>query len=139
MKNLLLVDDNGSYANLLSEYFEKHGFSITWAKSAKEAIEQYNSAEQSKFCCIVTDITMEGQISGLLMLRKIRSLGFQGQMIVASTGFDVPMGKFFTRLFFKSTRIDYLIPKKSVLSNQFKFFSMEHFSAPISSPQFING
>ena len=136
MSKCLLVDDNGHYADLLSKYFLGLGFEVTWCKSAKEGYEEYTSKDQSHYQLILTDITMEGQISGLTMLKKIRKAGYKGLLMIASTGFDIPLGKFFTRLFFANLEVKYIIPKKSVLKNEFIFYSMEHFSKPVDSVSF---
>lgn len=136
MAKCLLVDDNGHYAELLSNYFVEKGFEITWCKSAEEGFQEYSSKDQAYYQLILTDITMESQISGLTMLKKLRKAGYSGELLIASTGFDVPLGKFFTRLFFKNLNIRYLISKKSVLKNSFLFYSMDHFSEPSVSVSF---
>lgn len=133
MAKCLLVDDNGHYAELLSKYFIEKGFEITWCKNAKEGFEEYSSKDQDYYQLILTDITMESQISGLTMLKKMRNAGYPGDLVIASTGFDVPLGKFFTRLFFKNLDIKFLISKKSVLKNSFLFYTMDHFSKPLES------
>ena len=131
MKKLLLVDDNDKYARLLSEYFTPLGYEIERAVNASEGLELFSKNEKKHFDVIVTDITMESQLAGIFMIRKIHKMGFAGISVIASTGFDVPMGMFFSRLFLRPYGVDYLVPKTSVIKKTPLFYSMKGSSRPL--------
>lgn len=132
MEKLLLVDDNDNYARLLHEYFEPLGFSIDRAWNAKEGFDMFSAHPSDYYQVIVTDITMESQLAGLSMLKKIKKKGFGGTVVVASTGFDQPMGMPASRLFLGLYGVHYLIPKTTVKNKQIKFYTLKFFAAPIS-------
>jgi len=87
MSKVLIVDDNDKYATVLQKYFEDRSILCTRALNAKEGLNQFHQDPKS-WSAIVTDVTMETQTSGLWMLRHIHQFGFQGEKIIASTGFD---------------------------------------------------
>ncbi|PJZ41457.1 hypothetical protein CH370_11755 [Leptospira kmetyi] len=94
-KSVLIVDDNDRYANNLKVWFEQKGFETVRAFDAAQGWEIY-SKDKNRFHTIVTDITMETQTSGLWMIRKIHKDGYQGNKIIATTGFDFPGVMFFS-------------------------------------------
>ncbi|MCG6169389.1 response regulator [Leptospira sanjuanensis] len=94
-KSVLIVDDNDRYANNLKVWFEKKGFETVRAIDAAQGWEIY-SKDKNRFHTIVTDITMETQTSGLWMIRRIHKDGYQGNKIIATTGFDFPGVMFFS-------------------------------------------
>lgn len=94
-KSVLIVDDNDRYANNLKVWFEQKGFETVRAVDAAQGWEIY-SKDKNRFHTIVTDITMETQTSGLWMIRKIHKDGYQGNKIIATTGFDFPGVMFFS-------------------------------------------
>ena len=131
MKNLLIVDDNDKYARILWEYFEKLGYSIERALDGKTGYEAVTGRGMDHFQVIVTDITMETQMAGMTMLKRLYKDGYRGIVVVASTGFDVPLARPITRMFFSGIGIDYLVPKTTVLSGKLEFFPMALFSRPL--------
>ena len=111
MTNLtLIVDDNDKYAQNLKAYLDSIGIVTERARNAKEGYEMYQS---KKYHTIITDVTMETQTSGLCFARKVYLEGFSGQIIIATTGFDVPgvmfLGKYLLPFF---TGVSWMIPKK---------------------------
>lgn len=138
MPRLLIVDDNDKYARLLDEYFSKLGYTTDRALTGREGLAHFNNHPADYYSVIVTDITMETQTAGLWMLKKIHRAGYTGTVVVASTGYDVPLAKGLTRLFFRNHGIHYLVPKTSVIAGELVFFSMKFFSGPISSFQEVN-
>ncbi|EMY76959.1 response regulator receiver domain protein [Leptospira weilii serovar Ranarum str. ICFT] len=94
-KIVLIVDDNDRYANNLKVWFEQKGFETVRAVDAAQGWEIY-SKDKNRFHTIVTDITMETQTSGLWMIRKIHKDGYQGNKIIATTGFDFAGVMFFS-------------------------------------------
>jgi CheY-like chemotaxis protein len=107
--NVLIVDDNDTYAKNLIQYFESKSCSTKRAYTAKEGDEFF---KKEKFDILVTDITMETQTSGLFLARRIFKSGFQGKIIIATTGFDqwgvLFLGKYFLPYF---AGVHYMIPK----------------------------
>ena len=133
MKKLLLVDDNDKYAKLLADYFKIRGFNIDRAVNASEGLAMYNDHGKDYYDVIVTDITMESQLAGIFMIKKIHKLGFAGISVIASTGFDVPGGKFFSRLFLRSYGVDYIVPKTTVIRKAPLFYAIRGQKAPLES------
>ncbi|RHX88117.1 response regulator [Leptospira stimsonii] len=110
-KIVLIVDDNDRYANNLKVWFEKNGFETVRAVDATQGWEIY-SQDKNRFHTIVTDITMETQTSGLWMIRKIHKDGYQGNKIIATTGFDFPGVMFLSSSILPSfAGIGWMVPK----------------------------
>ncbi|MBM9579422.1 response regulator [Leptospira sp. 201903070] len=110
-KIVLIVDDNDRYANNLKVWFEKNGFETVRAVDAAQGWEIY-SQDKNRFHTIVTDITMETQTSGLWMIRRIHKDGYQGNKIIATTGFDFPGVMFLSGSILPSfAGIGWMVPK----------------------------
>ncbi len=113
-QNVLLVDDNDRYAKTITEDLQKRGAEVTRARSAAEGIDLLNNILNS-FDGIVTDISMESQVSGLKVLKEAKKLKFSGFVAVATTGLDTQVGFIFNRfvlgVIYKS---NYLIPKRPI-------------------------
>lgn len=84
---VLIVDDNNRYAENLEKYFALKNIET---KRAYHAEEGYQMFLKENFDAVISDITMETQISGLLFVRKIYKDGYKGKIIIATTGFDFP-------------------------------------------------
>ena len=67
--NLLLVDDDVELTEMLGEYLENEGYSISYADSGEAALARFDAGEAYDLC--VFDIMMPG-ISGLELLQQIR-------------------------------------------------------------------
>lgn len=130
MKELLLVDDNDKYAAILDEYFGERGYRSTRAIDAADGLAKFEEHPVDHFKVIVTDITMESQLAGIFMLGKIRRLGYPGTVVVASTGFDVPLVVPLSRACLRPYGVHFLIPKTTVLSRKIAFYPMAFFSPP---------
>ena len=89
-------------------------YKVEFVKSAKEAHTILSEKGWNFYNVIVTDITMESQLAGILMLRKIFKNGFKGTIIVASTGFDFPGVTTLSRMFLGTIGVNYIIPKGSI-------------------------
>ncbi|MBI41144.1 MAG: hypothetical protein CMF59_16225 [Leptospiraceae bacterium] len=131
MKHLLIVDDNDKYARILDEYYKNLGYSIDRAVDGASGYSAVKEKGLEHYHVIVTDITMETQMAGLTMLKRLYKDGYRGMVVVASTGFDVPMAKPLTRCFLGRMGIDYLVPKTTVLSGKLEYYPMAFFSKPI--------
>ena len=120
MKQILVVDDNDRYANNLEKYFETQGVKTTRAYDAAQGWDLFNKGH---FDAVITDITMETQISGLGLARKIHKSGYQGQILIATTGFDFPGVMFLSRYILSFyCRLDWMIPKKPLKKGEVLFY-----------------
>lgn len=114
LKHVLLVDDNDRYASALTDDLKSRGTRVYRTKSAAEAIDVLNKNGHD-FDGIVTDITMEHQISGLQVLSKARRNKFKGVLVTASTGLDTRIGMIFNRFFLKRFYgCSFVIPKRPI-------------------------
>src|SRR6266699_3024175 len=75
---ILIVDDERSIRELLEIFLKKEGFSVTSASSGKEGLAQVKASD---FDLIISDIKM-GDMSGIDLLRELRTTGFNGQFIL---------------------------------------------------------
>jgi two-component system response regulator PilR (NtrC family) len=75
---ILIVDDERSIRELLDIVFKKEGFDVSVASSAEEGLALTKSTE---FDLIVSDIKM-ADMSGIELLRNLRTAGFAGQFIL---------------------------------------------------------
>jgi two-component system, NtrC family, response regulator PilR len=75
---ILIIDDERSIRELLEIFLKKEGFGVTSASSAQEGLAQIKSSE---FDLVISDIKM-GDMSGIDLLREIRSTSFNGQFIL---------------------------------------------------------
>ncbi|MCE9500602.1 MAG: hypothetical protein K8R21_08900, partial [Leptospira sp.] len=68
--------------------------------------------QKENFHTVVSDITMETQLSGFYLVRKIYKTGYNGNIIIATTAFDAPgalfIGKYFLPFY---AGIGWMIPK----------------------------
>ncbi|MCE9597323.1 MAG: response regulator [Spirochaetia bacterium] len=130
MKPILLVDDNDRYAEMLDRYFRNLGYTPERAFNGKDAFGMFQSKPPSYYKVIVTDITMETQLAGLTFLWDIRKLGFTGTVVVASTGFDVPLVMPFSRAVLGNWGVHYLVPKAPMKKeNRIEFYPISLFSS----------
>jgi CheY-like chemotaxis protein len=114
MKQILIVDDNDTYANNLIAHYNELGYNCVRAYNAKDGWDKYQISKDSKqpFDTIITDITMESQTSGLWFIRRVHKDGFQGNKIIATTGFDVAGVMFISRFILPwFAGISFMIPK----------------------------
>lgn len=119
MKRVLLADDNDKYAEILIADLEKRGVEeIVRVYDAEQAVVKLTSEEGESYDGVITDISMESQISGLKVLKAARSNGSSRILAVASTGLDTKLGMKFNKWFLGSLyRSDYVIPKKPIKSD----------------------
>lgn len=114
MKRVLLVDDNDRYASAISSDLESRGAEVVRVRSAVEGVAMIEQ-QGASFDGIVTDITMETQISGLRVLRAALRTGFEGTVATASTGLDTGIGYFVNRFLLGAIYgCRYLIPKRLI-------------------------
>ncbi len=130
-KKLLLVDDRAKYANLISEFFSKSGYLIDLAVSAKQGIGMLNDKGLDHYRVVVTDVSMEHQLAGLELTYFLLRKKYAGTVVMASTGFDVFLGMFFSKLFMGILGVHYLIPKTSIVKRDFIFYPAWPGSSPL--------
>ena len=75
---ILIVDDERSIRELLEIFLRKEGYEVQKAQSVTEALDLIKSTE---FDLIVSDIRMP-EMSGIDLLRHVRSNNFNGQFIL---------------------------------------------------------
>ncbi len=114
LKKVLLADDNDRYAKALTEHMLEAGVGeVIRAYNAKEAIE-YLKAHGDEVDGVVSDISMETQISGLKVLKAARK-GSKRMVTTATTGLDTKIGYIINYFFLGILyRCDFLIPKRPI-------------------------
>ena len=75
---ILIVDDERSIRELLEIFLKKEGFDYVTAGSGEEGLAKSQTAE---FDLIISDIKMM-DMTGIDLLREVRSKGFTGQFIL---------------------------------------------------------
>lgn len=111
MTKVLLADDNDFYAKHLTCHLEAMGAEVIRAWDAKEAIGLLEN-NMYDFDGIITDISMETNVSGLKVLRKAKKQKFEGVLAVATTGINTPLTFTLNRYILGMLYgADYLIPK----------------------------
>lgn len=111
---VLIIDDNRKYTAMLRERLEKQGCVVRHELSSQEGFAHLKELHPEHYDMIITDITMETQVSGIYLTWLIRRLGFKGCLIIYSTGFDTPIGLGISRAFFTLFRVNGLIPKNGL-------------------------
>ena len=114
LRRVLLVDDNDRYASAITGDLESRGAEVVRVRSAGEGVAML-AGRGMEFDGIVTDITIETQISGLRVLAAARRMHFAGGTATASTGLDTGIGFLFNRFLLGSIYgCRYLIPKRLI-------------------------
>ncbi len=67
MKHILLAEDDLDFGHILKQYLEISGFSITWAKDGKEALDLF---EKSNYNICVFDVMMP-KMDGFTLAEKV--------------------------------------------------------------------
>jgi len=129
-KQLLLVDDRAKYSDIISDFFSKCGYMVDRAVSAKEGIGMLNDKGLDHYRVVVTDITMEHQLAGIELIFFLFRKKYSGTVVMASTGFDIYLGMFFSKLFMGIFGVHYLIPKTTVIKRDFAFYPARLGSLP---------
>ncbi len=111
---ILIVDDNRDYARWTESVLQSAGYSVEHAFSATEGLAKVKENPQ-KFFAIFSDITMEHSGAGLTMIPKMRRIGYQGVVVLESTGFDYPIVHFLSKWTLHLFGVDGLIIKRKML------------------------
>lgn len=108
------MDDNDRYAAAITGDLESRGAHVVRVKSAREGIRLLEAGSDA-FDGLITDITMETQVSGLKVLSTARRLHFEGVTATASTGLDTGIGYLLNRFLLGTVYgCSYLIPKRLI-------------------------
>jgi len=83
--HLLVVDDEESLTNFITELLDIHGFQVTVANSGSQALEIYKS-DPDKFDLVITDQTMPG-MTGIELSKNLKQLN-NSLPIILCTGFS---------------------------------------------------
>ncbi len=121
-KQLLLVDDRAKYSDIISDFFKEYGYLVDLAVSAKQGIGMLKAKGLDHYRVVVTDITMEHQWAGLEVIYFLFRKKYAGTVVMASTGFNLSVGMFFSKLFMGIFGVHYLVPKTSVIKRDFVFY-----------------
>lgn len=78
-KNVLVVDDDAHVLDFLARILTLHGFNVTRASSADEALRLYSES----FSLILSDLTLSGK-SGLWLLCQVRERSSRVKFILMS-------------------------------------------------------
>lgn len=117
---VLIVDDNDKYADALKKFFDEKNIESVRALNSIEGWEKFKA---ENFHTIITDITMETRLSGLFLARKIFKSKFEGNILIATTGFDFPFvmrfSKFFLPIF---AGVHFMIPKVPLKKGEVIFY-----------------
>jgi len=84
--NLLLVDDDVELTEMLGEYLENEGYSISHADSGEAALARFDAGEAYDLC--VFDIMMPG-LSGLELLQQVRPKVSTPVIMLTGKGDDI--------------------------------------------------
>ena len=83
---ILIVDDDEVIRNLLLDTLSPDGYSVESASNAEEALEKI---KKEMFTLIITDLRMPGGLEGLELLKTIRSMNIDSEVIII-TGYGTP-------------------------------------------------
>lgn len=86
-KRILLVEDSRTAAHVITRMLMAHGLLVDWVKRAEEALER---VRVQRYDLLITDLVLEGAMSGMALVGQLRQSGFAdfSLPILAMTGFD---------------------------------------------------
>ncbi|MFJ4454893.1 ATP-binding protein [Pseudomonas sp. NPDC089392] len=81
-RRILVVEDNHDVGSFTAQILEDHGYQISWASSAEDALVQFNNAPEN-FDAVFSDVVMPG-MGGLALARQLRRQRPQLPVILTS-------------------------------------------------------
>ena len=108
MKEVLCADDDESVGTLFAQLLTSKGHNVSLAKSGAEALAYVNAVH---FDVIITD-SLTPQMTGLELVRHLRSIAYPGKIIVFSGGLSPKAVKAFEAL-----KVDMIAGKPSGLGD----------------------
>ena len=79
LPKILIVDDDDIIRDLLSDLLRRDEYFVETASSAEEALEKIR---RDFFTLIVTDLKMSSELEGLELLKTIRNMNIDSEVIV---------------------------------------------------------
>lgn len=117
--SVLIIDDNRSYASALMEFFQTQATTCIWKTSAQSGIAML---QETDFACVVTDMSMETETSGMQVLRFCQRKRLSAVKIVATTALNRCWTLPFLAKYYAWHGADYLLPKAPIrAAGQFLF------------------
>ena len=87
--SVLVVDDEPAIAQLAAETLTEHGYRVTLAHSAEEALRHLEAAEEP-FSLVFTDVVMPGGMNGLMLADRVAELR-PATPVLMTTGYNDEM------------------------------------------------
>ncbi|MDK9698852.1 MAG: response regulator [bacterium] len=115
-QRILIVDDNAKYAEWVRAVLEHAGYLVDHVWNAKSGVDTIQ-ANPAKYTAVFSDITMEHPGAGLFMVPKLRRLGYQGAIVLVSTGFDYQSVFLLSRFTLGLLGVDGLVVKRELLQH----------------------
>lgn len=86
---VIYVEDSRSVAHVMIRYLEKLNLNVSHYSNAEEALKDFN---ENDFDLVITDLVLDGSMSGISLVRMIRAVNTQAAdiPILALTGHDDP-------------------------------------------------
>jgi DNA-binding response OmpR family regulator len=81
---VLLIDDDGTLARMLSEYLSSYGLAVDWAKDAEEGLEKVRGACPD---VVILDVMLPG-LDGLGLLPRLRAINDLPVLMLTARGED---------------------------------------------------
>lgn len=113
MQNVLIADNNNYYFSIMSSIYEEHDFHVTRAQSAPDAWRLIKQNGMEYYDIIVTEVTIESHLSGLVLAVKLRNAGFKNPVYFASKRFNITLTYIISTGIFRMLGIERLIPKNA--------------------------
>ncbi|MBN2091275.1 hypothetical protein JW964_16815 [candidate division KSB1 bacterium] len=113
MRNVLIADNNNFYFSIMSSIYQEHEYYVTRARSAPDAWRLIQQNGLEFYDIIVTEITIESHLSGLVLAVKLKKAGFKNPVYFASKRFNITFTYIVSTGLFRMLGIERLIPKNA--------------------------
>ena len=129
---MIIADDKDRYLNYWKNLLDTEVFDITYGYNNQEILDKFDG-DPKAFDVLLSDISMHvegekgfwgnmsGEFAGVILARKLRKLGFEGDIALASTGIDDFIGQVLCHLIMGFFGVDWLIPKRTLVKEDPKF------------------
>lgn len=113
MRNVLIADNSNFYFSIMSRIYEEHEFQVTRARSAPDAWKLIKEKGLEYYDIIVTEMTIESHLSGIILAMKLKKAGFKNPVYFASKRFNITFTYILSTGLLRMIGIDRLIPKNA--------------------------
>lgn len=117
-QRLLIVDDKSLYRDRLRDCFGQFGYELFVVATAAEALALIETWGLDFFAVVVSDVSMEYELSGLYLAWQLHRRRFRGRTILASTGFDNYFAVLIAQWILPLHGVDWLMPKRPLKRRQ---------------------